>query len=55
MIFLVFGSSLAHIEPELELFDDISDDGDDDLSYHYLPNFRRQSFAGKSDSTFYNI
>ena len=28
-----FGSSLAHLEPELELFevDDIGDDGDDDL------------------------
>ena len=34
---------------------DISDDGDNDFSQHYLPNFRRQSFAGKSDSTFYNI
>ena len=33
MIFLFFGSSLAHLEPELELFevDDIGDDGDDDL------------------------
>ena len=41
--FLFFGSSLAHIEPELELFevDDIGDDGDDDLSYHYLPNFKQ--------------
>ena len=28
---------------ELELFevDDIGDDGDDDLSYHYLPNFEQ--------------
>ena len=34
-----FGSSLTHLEPELELFevDDIGDDGDDDLSDHYLP------------------
>ena len=39
--FLFFGSSLAHIEPELELFDDISDDGDDDLSYHYLLNIKQ--------------
>ena len=39
--FLFFGSSLAHIEPELELFDDIGDDGDDDLSYHYLPNIKQ--------------
>ena len=40
MIFLVFGSSLAHQKPELKLFevDDFSDDGDDDLSHHYLPN-----------------
>ena len=39
MIFLYFGSPLACLEPELELFevDDIGDDGDDDLSYHYLP------------------
>ena len=31
--FPFFGSSLAHLEPELELFevDDIGDDGDDDL------------------------
>ena len=41
MIFFFFGSSLAHIEPELELFDDIGDDGDDDLSYHYLPNIKQ--------------
>ena len=39
MIFLFFGSSLAHLEPELGLFevDDIGDDGDADLLYHYLP------------------
>ena len=38
MIFYFFSSSLP-LEPELELFDvdDIGDDGDDDLSYHYLP------------------
>ena len=43
MIFLFLGSSLAHLEPELELieFDDIGVDGDDDLSYHYLPNFKQ--------------
>ena len=30
-----FGSSLAHLEPEQELFevDDIGDDGEDDLSH----------------------
>ena len=41
--FSFFGSSLAHPEPELELFevDDIGDDGDDDFSYHYLPNFKQ--------------
>ena len=41
MIFLFLGSSLAHLEPELELFevDDIGVDGDGDLSYHYLPNW----------------
>ena len=38
MIFLVFGTSLAHLKPELKLFDDFGDDGDDDLSRHYLPN-----------------
>ena len=34
---------LAHLEPELELFeaDDIGDDGDDDLWHHYLPNFKQ--------------
>ena len=34
---------LAHLEPELELFevDDIGDDGDDDLWQSYLPNFKR--------------
>ena len=39
MIFLFFGSSLAHLEPQVELFkvDDFGDDGDDDLSHH-LPN-----------------
>ena len=38
---MIDGSSLAHPEPELELFEvgDIGNDGDDDLSYHYLPNF----------------
>ena len=37
MIFLFFYSSLAHLEPEPELFevDEIGDDGDDDLSYQY--------------------
>ena len=41
--FSFFGSSLAHLEPELQLFEvnDIGDDGDNDLSYHYLPNFKR--------------
>ena len=49
MIFLFFGSSLAHLEPELELFevwefgslgvDAIGDD--DDLSHVYLPNFKQ--------------
>ena len=40
MIFLFFYSSLAHLEPEPELFevDEIGDDGDDDLSYHHLPS-----------------
>ena len=37
--FPFFSSSLALLEPELELFEvnDIGNDGDDDLSYHYLP------------------
>ena len=40
---MIDGSSLAHLEPELELFEvgDIGDDGDDDLSYHFLPIFRQ--------------
>ena len=40
---MIDGSSLAHLEPELELFEvgDIGNDGDDDLSYHYLPNFKQ--------------
>ena len=44
MNFLLFGSSLAHLEPGLELFvvDDIGDDGDDDLSHHYHPNFEEK-------------
>ena len=31
---------MFYLEPELELFevDDISHDGDDELSFHYLPN-----------------
>ena len=39
----VFVLVLAHLEPELELFevDDIGDDGDDDLWHHYLPNFEQ--------------
>ena len=40
----VFLLALAHVEPELELFvevDGIGDDGDDDLSYQYLPNFKQ--------------
>ena len=39
----VFVLVLAHLEPELELFevDDIGDDGDDDLSYPYLPNLKQ--------------
>ena len=43
MIFLFLGSYLAHLDHKLELFevDDIGDDGDDDLSHHYLPNFKQ--------------
>ena len=43
MIFLFFGSSLAHVQPDLQLFElyDIGDDGVDDLSYHNLPNFKQ--------------
>ena len=38
--FSFFGSSLAHLEPKLQLFevDDNGDDGDDDLSHHHLPS-----------------
>ena len=33
---------LPHLEPERELFEagDIGNDGDDDLSHHYLPNIK---------------
>ena len=36
-------TALAHLEPELKLFevDDFDDDGDDELSHHYLPNFKQ--------------
>ena len=49
--FPFFGSSLAHLPPELELFevDDFGDDGDDDLPYHYLPNFKRTTMTIDSD------
>ena len=32
-----------HVQPELHLFEvyDIGNDGDDDLSHHYLPNFKQ--------------
>ena len=38
----VFILVLAHLEPELELFevDDICDDGDDELQHHNIPNFK---------------
>ena len=35
MIFLFIGSSLARLEPKLKLFE-VWDDGDDELSHHYL-------------------
>ena len=37
--FSFFGSSLADLVPDLELFeiDDNGDSGDDDLSHHHLP------------------
>ena len=43
MIFLFFGSSLAHLEPKLQLFevDDHGDAGNDDLSDHNVPNFKQ--------------
>ena len=36
--FPCFGSSAAHLEPKLQLseIDDNGDDGDEDLSHHYL-------------------
>ena len=39
----VFVLLLAHLEPELELFevDDIGNNCDDDLLNHYLPYFRQ--------------
>ena len=41
--FSFFGTSLAYLEPEQELFelDDIGNDGGDDLSHHYLPNLKQ--------------
>ena len=52
--FPFFGSSLTHLEPELELFEvddfgDDGDDGDDDLPYHYLPNFKRTTMTIQTD------
>ena len=43
MIFCLFGSSLIHLDPKLQLFevDDNSDEGDDDLLHHNLPNFKQ--------------
>ena len=37
-----FGSSLAHLEPKLQLFevDDHGDASNDDLSHHHLQNFK---------------
>ena len=42
MIFLFLGSSLAHLEPKLQLFevDDHGDAGNDDLSHHHLLKFK---------------
>ena len=39
----VFVLVLAHLEPELEMFevDDMGDDGYDDLWHHYLPKFKQ--------------
>ena len=36
-------SSLAHLEPKLQLFevDDHGDAGNDDLSHHHLQNFKQ--------------
>ena len=43
MIFLFFGSSLAHLEPKLQLFevDDHGDAGNDDVLHHHLPNLKQ--------------
>ena len=43
IIFLILGSSLAHLEPKLQLFevDDHDNAGNDDLSHHHLPNFKQ--------------
>ena len=37
------GSSLAHLEPELELLevDDIGNDAKDDLSHSHIPSFKQ--------------
>ena len=45
----VFILVLAHLEPELALFDvnDIGNDGDDDLSHNYIPNFKQLFFLKK--------
>ena len=39
--FRFLGSSLAHLEPELELFEVHVIGDDDDLSHVYLPNFKQ--------------
>ena len=38
---IFFGSSLAHLEPGLELFEVDAIGDDDDLSHGYLPNFKQ--------------
>ena len=41
--FPYFGSSLAHLEPKVQLFeiDDLGAADNDDLSHHHLPNFKQ--------------
>ena len=41
--FSFFDSSLAHLEPKLQLIEvnDTGNNSDDDLSHHHFPNFKQ--------------
>ena len=60
MIFLFLGSFKAHLEPKLQLFEvedhgDAGNDGNDDLSHQYLPNFKQLRWAREEPKNRKNI